>query len=191
MDYCLFANIDEFVIINHRPVHKQRENKQVRVIRRPNVSLDWGAYQQYLALNEWQNADYVFFMHDDVDIINSDVFEECIKIIETTNCPAVGHSKVCGGREVWSRSYYVQSPVVTIRHKCLRGSFFCLPRKTLEAIDGTFELHPGSQLQFGNHSMVSTCGKIAERAGRDFRYLSDDLLSPWMEEYYRGKSKRD
>jgi hypothetical protein len=60
--------------------HQKNFISPLPTVEKPNVGLEWGAYNHYL-MNVWDGKDEVLFTHDDVDLKSSKPFDEvaCIK----------------------------------------------------------------------------------------------------------------
>jgi len=50
-----------------------------------NIGYDWGAYQQFTAKDIWKNFETVFFMHDDLTLLDTAIFSICHDTIHTHN----------------------------------------------------------------------------------------------------------
>lgn len=170
------------------------------VIFRENVGYDWGCYQQFLETGIWKNYEFVFFIHDDVKILDLGFVNRCIDLLSK------GFGVVGNGRnntkldwplthaECYAHSKWMP-PSIIFLHDTVRGSFFATTKSSLlkivsfEVFWDKFHLN----LRLGNYSLISTCGKIQAIFGENaFVFLSDTyLVSPFMIEDVRGSIPGD
>ena len=163
----------------------------------PNLGYDWGAYQQFLEKGVYQQYRYVFFMHDDLEILDLNFMQACITILNSCS-QIVGngrHENITNWPklEPWSYAHSVwKPPSLEFCHECVRGSFIATTSRTLDKI-GNFEvfwdrMHISDV--FGNWSTKATCGKFREILGeRCFGFLSENpRRSKFIIESIRGKS---
>ncbi len=165
------------------------------VIFKENVGYDWGCYQQFLETGIWKNYEFVFFIHDDVKILDLGFVNRCIDLLSK------GFAVVGNGRNNTKRDWplthaerYAHSrwvpPSMTFLHDTVRGSFFSTTKTSLlkiisfEVFWDKFHLN----LRFGNYSLTATCGKIHDIFGENaFAFLSDTYLeSAFLMEEERG-----
>jgi len=182
-------NVDIFIIS-----HKSRSEVPAAIFEsfpkesilfKPNYGYDWGCFQQFLETNIWKSYEYIFFMHDDIQILNANFVEPCIQLLNG------GYSIVGNGRPFdkrdWPRThlkYYAHSiwkPLSTsFEHDIVRGSFFVTKRESLEKM-GSFEVFWDKfrlAIGFGNYSLIASCGKFSDLFGQNaYAYLSNDYKS--------------
>lgn len=195
-------------LISHRPASQvpaflSRCLPPERCLYLPNLGYDWGCYQQFLDLGLWQGFETVFFLHDDLQILNLD-FIPCVQDRLQSGALAVGNGRNSPRRR-WPRTHlacYAHSrwlpPSLDFEHDTVRGSFFALRSATLQQLGG-FEIFWDPHhlhLRFGNHSLIATCGKIealTQRQGQKvlpaFAFLSEEYRSsPYLIEKERGQN---
>lgn len=190
-------------VISHKPnqdipdwLYNYVETKNVIV--QPNLGYDWGCYQQFLDLGKWRNFDYIFFMHDDLEIKGTGFVQACLELLQK-------HSVVGNGRVASPTKWPMETPQSyaharwkppnqRFEHDAVRGSFFATTRLSLELIGG-FEIFwdPLSlTVGFGNWSLRATCAKwqFAIDKSDCFGFLAESYCeSPWISEFYRGGNK--
>jgi len=172
------------------------------ILFEPNLGYDWGGYQQFLEKEIYKQYSVIFFAHDDIVILDNDIFNACVELIDSTrgNC-IVGNSRQSNKRD-WPLTHihsYAHSkwkpPSWDFCHDVVRGSFFATSSAALTSL-GRFEIlwdrHGFFGVGAGNWSLRATCGKFQYYLGEDaFRYLNDtDQASPYLIELYRGQSKK-
>ncbi len=149
-----------------------------------NIGYDWGAFQQFISKGIWKNFETVFFMHDDITLLDSSIFPICHDTIHSHN----GTIVIGNGRNSTKRDWpltHIQSyahskwkpPTWNFEHDTVRGSFFALSRSVLNQIN-QFEILWDRRQLFGvgagNHSLRATCGKIQHIIGGEpFLFLSE------------------
>lgn len=170
------------------------------IIVKPNYGYDWGCFQQFIETKIWRSYDYLFFMHDDINILDISFVGASIELL------GQGYSVVGNGRPFektdWPRthvSYYAhaawQLPSLNFKHGVVRGSFFATRKEVLETIKSfevfwdRFHLSVG----FGNYSLLATCGKLGDLFGeKAFAYLSEAYrVSPYILEFERGEDTEE
>ncbi len=174
--------------------------KPENVLVQPNFGYDWGCYQQFLKWGKWQDFDYIFFMHDDIEIKDISFVEACLKRFE--QYPVIGNGRVTEPRnwadqtpQCYAHSHW-KPAIRDFTHDVVRGSFFATTRQALEAI-GDFEIFWDPfhlTVGFGNWSLRATCGKWQSVFGdRDcFSFLSETYCeSQWISELYRGGTENN
>jgi hypothetical protein len=196
--------VDIFVI-SHKPIKSLpdfvlKTLPAERVLVKPNYGYDWGCFQQFLETHSWQSYDYIFFMHDDISILNLGFVDACIELL------GEGYSVVGNGRPFdkrdWPRThalYYAhaswQLPSLSFEHDVVRGSFFATRKDVLEKM-GSFEVFWDRfhlNVGFGNYSLLATSGKFGAVFGeKTFAYLSEAYrTSPYIIEFERGEDTRE
>jgi len=167
-----------------------------RIIVRSNIGYDWGAYQQFIEAVEIDSYETVVFMHDDVEILSSDVFEEVyltlekVVIVGVKRNPPSDYTKlltpaILGHMDVIPARKYVVYPIV-------RGSFFAMRVSALQAIHQfpVFWDRFGIDIAYGNHSLNAFCCLMAMKfGGKNFGYLDDSWsarIKPSIRELKRG-----
>jgi len=164
------------------------------IITRPNVGYDWGGYQQFLETNIWRNYKYVFFLHDDLQILDLGFVERCIQFFNEGR-KFVGNGLI--RQDHWPQSRiecYAHAnwgpPSTKWRHRIIRGSFLATTRESLELLNGfdVFWDRLRISIGFGNWSLVATCGKMQHIFGPEFvAYLGEKYgESPYITELHRG-----
>ena len=165
------------------------------ILIKPNLGYDWGCFQQFLETGYWKSYDYIFFMHDDIDIIRTDFIDACLELLKN-GASIVGNGRPFDKRD-WPRTnigYYAHSgwkpASLNFEHDIVRGSFFVTTREALEKV-GSFEVFWDKfhlAIGFGNYSLLASCGKIASVLGeKAYAYLSNEYLSsPYISEFERG-----
>ena len=193
-------NVSNFFIVSHKLIPEKLKNNlkalDFEIYERENRGWDWGAFQQWLDLNLWQQFDYCFFMHDDLEI-KKEAISNCLQLFQKNDINVIGNVRNANGKLDWPKTHpqcYKHSswkpPSQNFKHYTVRGSFFGIPKKVLEAINGQFEINWSDEhIRIGNHSQIATCGKIAEKVGNQFYYLSNTFESEYIIEYERGKRK--
>jgi len=194
----------DIYVISHRP------NKSIpgflfdvldpsHILIRPNIGYDWGCYQQFLKSELWKEYEYLYFLHDDVEILDIGFPEVCERLL--SKHAVIGNGGGFGSASTASvqkhpyayahSSWHPES--LNFEHKTVRGSFFATTRKVLEKI-GKFEVYWdlfSLNIEFGNWSTKATCGKLQAAFGKDcFGYLSKTFgNSPYLIELYRGNAQ--
>jgi hypothetical protein len=192
-------NIDIFIVChkskNDLPAIIQESFPPESILLKPNFGYDWGCFQQFLETNIWRSYEYVFFMHDDINILNSDFVEPCLELLRN-GFSLVGNGRPFDKRD-WPRThlpYYAHSawkpPSANFEHDIVRGSFFVTNRETLDKM-GSFEVFWDKfrlSIGFGNYSLLATCGKFSDTIGqKSFAFLSDQYRSSkYIMEFERG-----
>jgi len=167
-----------------------------KLLIKPNYGYDWGCFQQFLETNLWQAYDYLFFMHDDIRIVNPAFVQACIKLLEQ------GYSVVGNGqpftKKDWPKThtaYYAhaawQLPSLNFEHAVVRGSFFATRKEVLTKMK-SFEVFWDRlrlTIGFGNYSLMATSGKFGEIFGeKAFVFLAETYrASPYIIEFERGE----
>jgi len=196
----LFATLNtipglQLYVLSHKPYKSVPEPvldnfpKQYLFIEQ-NIGYDWGAYQQFLNKEVWKEFDTVFFMHDDINIVDPSVFQHCDELLHSSAANfVIGNGRVTTKRD-WPVTHiqcYAHSlwkpPSWDFRHDTVRGSFFAVSSSALSQIK-SFEILWDRRKLFGvgagNYSLRATCGKIQSILGENaFSFLS---------EYYRHSS---
>jgi hypothetical protein len=164
-----------------------------------NIGYDWGAYQQFIEKGIWKNFDNIFFMHDDITLLDRSVFQICHDLMRTYS----GNLVIGNGRNTnirdWPRTNiqcYAHSlwkpPSWDFEHDTVRGSFFALSKSTLEKVihfEPLWDRRRLYGLTAGNFSLRATCGKIQHLLGdHSFFFLSESYRrSPYIIELERGQ----
>jgi len=197
-------NLDVYVI-SHLPESRVPDwmfslIPKKRIFFENNIGYDWGAYQQFISKGLYKKYNCVFLIHDDIIILDHDVFDICANRIHVKNgCLVIGNGRNNQSRD-WPRTHiycYAHSkwkpPSWNFCHDTVRGSFIGTSSFLLEKIhefeivwDRTRIIGIGA----GNWSLRATCGKIQDLIGEDaFEFLSDTYLSsPYVKELVRGES---
>jgi len=167
-----------------------------RIFCMPNEGYDWGAFQQFLELGLHVNFRNIFFMHDDIQICDTGFRDACNELLDR------GHAMVGNGR-AGSRSNWLKRAYPAVyshsdwmpandqfQHATVRGSFFGMTTAAVRRL-GKFEVfwdRFGATPNFGNWSLVSSCGRAeAILGGKGITWLSDDYLkSRYIIEGKRG-----
>lgn len=165
------------------------------ILFRKNVGYDWGCYQQFLETDIWKRYEYIFFMHDDVKILDLAFKNESVRLLGN------GYAFVGNGRNSDKRdwpqthlAHYAHSSwmpsSLSFQHDTMRGSFFSTTRDALKKL-GKFEVFWDKfnlNMSFGNWSLISSCGKIQALFGaKAYVFLSNDYrTSSFMIEHERG-----
>lgn len=197
-------NLDIF-IVSHRNQEELPEwiyeyVSTEKIFFERNYGYDWGAYQQFIRKGLFTNYTTIFFTHDDIRILNPDVFQVCAGMItEYNNNCFIGNGRVTQKMD-WPRTHihcYAHSswkpPSWSFYHSVVRGSFMATSLQVLERIE-QFEVfwdrHRYIGIGAGNWSLRATCGKIQALFGNDiFQFLSNDYLSShYLLEYVRGQT---
>lgn len=151
----------------------------------PNEGYDWGAFQQFLELGLHSAYRNVFFLHDDLRILDTGFRDACNERLDA-GFIMVGNGRA-GSRSNWlKRAYpavYSNSvwlpPSQDFEHATVRGSFFAMTSKTLARL-GHFEVfwdRFSATPNFGNWSLVSSCGRAeATLGGKGITWLGDTYL---------------
>lgn len=189
-------------LVSHRPLREipaavldsvPREN----VLVAPNRGYDWGCYEQFRRWGRWKDYRYVFFMHDDVDVLSPGFVPASIALLERHS--VVGNSRMSTARNVTevAPEGYLHSawkpPARSFRHDNVRGSFFATTRDALERLGG-FEVfwdRFGFSCATGNLSTRASCAKWEHLFGdRCFGFLSETpCKSPFIHEHVRGQAE--
>jgi hypothetical protein len=196
---CQLQDVDVYVV-SHRnksdiPTNVYSLFPESHILIRENVGYDWGCYQQFLESDIWRKYQYIFFIHDDVNIVSLDFVDASIRLL-SSGYKFVGNGKNSNKRD-WPQTHlacYAHSlwtpPSLLYQHDTMRGSFFATTRDALQKL-GSFEVFWDRfrlNIRFGNWSLISSCGKIQSIFGENsFIFLSDNYLnSSFLEEYERG-----
>jgi hypothetical protein len=191
-------------VISHQPPEAVPNNilntfTENQLFFERNTGYDWGAYQQFIMKGIWENFETVFFMHDDITLMDASVFSICHDTIQSHN----GTIVIGNGRNSTKRDWpitHIQSyahslwkpPAWSFEHDTVRGSFFALSSSVLEQIK-QFEIFWDRKnfigVGAGNHSLRATCGKIQHiLGGEPFHFLSETYRqSSYLIELKRGQ----
>ena len=169
-----------------------------QVFYEENIGYDWGAYQQFIDKKIWRKFETIFFLHDDLAISDLSVFHVCNELLMHQGINSIlGNGRVSIKRD-WPRTHiqsYAHSiwkpPSWDFEHDTVRGSFFAVPRNTLEQVVNFEILWDRKKLYgigAGNYSLRATCGKIQQILGNDsFLFLSETYRhSSYVIEMERG-----
>jgi hypothetical protein len=191
-------------VISHKPRHAVPAYvfdyiPPEQVFFEPNLGYDWGCYQQFLDKGLWREFDYIFFMHDDVEIKNECFIHTTIECLtqgakfigngrnsSKTNWPITHHC--CYAHSRWKPAFR------HFQHETIRGSFIATTNSALRTV-GNFEVFWDRfhlDIRFGNWSLIATCGKIQSVFGDTaFQFLSNSSLdSLYIRELERGNTER-
>ena len=169
------------------------------ILVRPNIGYDWGCYQQFLRTKLWRKYETIFFIHDDVDILDLGFIEETKILLQQhavigngVNQGAVSYASVNKHPYAYAHSSWKPN-FFNFSHYTVRGSFFATTRDVLEKM-GSFEVYWDLfklNIGFGNWSTKATCGKLEDLYGEEcFGFLSDTFgRSKYLVEFYRGEIK--
>ena len=165
----------------------------------PNLGYDWGAYQQFIEKGLYKDYEFVFFMHDDVILLDHSIFKVCHSIIAEHGGDCVVGNAPASAKRDWPRTHihcYAHSawkpPSWQFCHDTVRGSFLATSSSALNKIS-CFEVLWDRRRFFGvgagNWSLRATSGRIQDLLGtRAFAFLSETyLISPYLRELERGK----
>jgi hypothetical protein len=195
------AGTEHIFLASHRPrASIPQEVVEIvgveRILELPNRGYDWGAYRQFTDTGLHRSYETIFFMHDDVEIIDDRLFEAAVAKLDA-GAVVVGNGRN-SARNNWfalgeGHSYAHARelpPAVDFSHETVRGSFLAVRSKTIDEIDG-FDVFwdPWKlMIETGNLSLIATCGRIAARYGVNaFAFLSDeDCRSEYLIEAVRG-----
>jgi hypothetical protein len=167
-----------------------------RILSRANIGYDWGCFQQFLNSKLWKQYEILYFMHDDIEILDIGFPQACEELLQKH--AVVGNG---GGTGPASNTQVKKHPYayahsswkpdsLDFQHKTVRGSFFATTREVLERI-GKFEVYWDPfvlNIEFGNWSTKASCGKLQSAFGEEcFGYLSRTFgSSAYIRELYRG-----
>ncbi len=196
----------EFLIASHQP-EDAIDREWLRFIRSipqcqihffENIGFDWGAYSQAIdALQEQvRSYKYVFFMHDDIEIIDEHVIEAFTKFMEEEHLLVAGNCRNPQNHPFpkthpqvieWARLSHWNIELRSERWSTVRGSFFVVNPVIFGKIPRIPFQH-GSDAVLGNWSVVVFGGLIADHFGSTtLRTISQQALaSPYVIEYHRG-----
>lgn len=165
------------------------------IFHEANLGYDWGCYQQFIAKHIPKSYDVIFFLHDDLLIHSLDFIPHTLDLLNR------GASVVGNGRNSrhlsWTETHtacYAHSqwvpPSLKFQHDTVRGSFLATTAQAIERMQN-FEVFWDPHhfhIRFGNHSLISTCGKFQYLFGEScFAFLGSDYLSsPYITEEERG-----
>lgn len=190
-------SLDVFVL-SHAPIN--RVPKYVfdmvgaeRILARPNIGYDWGAYQQFIESIDIDEYEYAFFMHDDVVINSSRIFSDASALLE--KCEIVGLRSQ--GIHDWASvitpamfAHMSNPPAVgCTRFPVVRGSFFATRPKVIKAVRPIQVFWDRFQIDigYGNHSLVAFCSSVDSAFGHAaFAWLADHMDDVPMHEMVRG-----
>jgi hypothetical protein len=191
-------------IISHKPPKGVPEIilnslTEDQIIFEKNLGYDWGAYQQFMNRNIWINYETIFFMHDDIKLVNPGVFQTCHEMLESQ----AGKCIVGNGRNSTKRDWplthiqcYAHSlwkpPSWHFEHDTVRGSFFALSKQGLDIIkkfEPLWDRRRFYGVGAGNFSLRASCGRIQQLLGENsFFFLSEAYRqSEYLIEFERGK----
>jgi len=166
----------------------------------PNRGYDWGAFRQFTDAGLHRSYEYCFFMHDDVDVLDSRLFDAAIEKLDA-GAAAVGNG-LNSGRDNWfalGESYsYAHArtlpPSPDFAHETIRGSFIGLRSTTIDELGGfdVFWDPLSVMIETGNLSLKATGARIAARYGPNaIAYLGpSECVSPYLTESFRGGAER-
>lgn len=199
--------LDVFVF-SHQPITQVPDwlyelIPQERIFIEPNIGYDWGAYQQFIEKGIYREYTHVFFLHDDVILIDLTLFEVCCSLIDEQGGGCViGNGRVSSHRD-WPRKFiycYAHSnwkpPAWDFCHDTVRGSFLATSSEALKKI-GSFEVlwdrHGYFGVGAGNWSLRATSGKIQFALGENaFVFLSETYRnSSFLQEMERGQENME
>jgi hypothetical protein len=162
----------------------------------PNRGYDWGAYGQFCDAGLHRGGEFCFFMHDDVEIIDTNLFREAVEQLKA------GAIVVGNGRNSERNNWFALGeghsyaharelpPDMNFAHATVRGSFLAMRSRTIDELGGFDVFWDPWRLmvETGNLSLIATCGRIAARYGdAAFSYLGDsECRSKYMIEAIRG-----
>ncbi|MFN2112694.1 MAG: hypothetical protein ACK2TT_06220 [Anaerolineales bacterium] len=191
----------DFYVLSHKarkaiPPYIIQELGEPQVLIRPNIGYDWGCYQQFLESGLWKGYEYLYFMHDDIEILDIDFPRVCEDLLRNHAVIGNGGGNGPASTTQVSRHPYAyahsswQPDSYEFQHKTVRGSFFATTAAVLERIGG-FEVYWDPwrvNIDFGNWSTKASCGKLQAAFGQDcFGYLSPTFgRSAYLIELYRG-----
>lgn len=199
LEMLLGIRASQLYIISHRPLAEVpthlASHPNIELLIRPNIGYDWGCYQQFIESGLWQNYEYLFFMHDDIQIHNIGFVERACQLLDQ-GAAIVGNGRNSSEliRAYDRLHYYAHAswlpPYPGFEHDTVRGSFFATKREVLEKLT-SFEvfwdpLH--LSLGYGNYSLVASSAKIhAFFEDYPFDFLSETYLeSEFISEEVRG-----
>ena len=196
-------DIDIF-ILSHRPFENipfwvNKITTHERIIVKPNIGYDWGGFQQFISLFVFNDYPYIFFLHDDILILDSNVFEISIDLIESNDRSCLignGHQSL---KRNWPQTHihsYAHShwkpPSWEFCHDTVRGSFWGTNRQSLmriQPLEVFWDRRKWQGIGAGNWSLRATCGKFQDKLGESaFKFLSETYLkSDYIQELERGQ----
>lgn len=199
--YERLAQVDsvDIVVVSHKPWEQvpeaiRRHFGRERLWCLPNRGYDWGCYEQFLRTPAWRSYPYVFFIHDDVQLKDTALFDASVDLLKQH--VVVGNGRISPRGDIpqtHPQSYAHSSwkpPHREYQHTCVRGSYFATTREALDRLQ-SFEVfwdpfHLGAAL--GNWSTRASCGKWQELYGDNcFGFLSETYReSPFLLEDERG-----
>lgn len=163
-----------------------------------NIGFDWGAYSQAIdIMQEKIHAyEYLFFMHDDIEIIDDHVIEVFSQFMEEHNLMVAGNCRNPQNHPFpkthpqvieWARLSAWKIEFTLERWSTVRGSFFVAKPAVFKKIS-KLPFKDGHDSASGNWSVVIFGGLITEHFGSaSLRTISgQSLSSPYVIEYNRG-----
>lgn len=198
---CQIPELDVF-IVSHRPIGEVPGTIKAligseNILVAPNKGYDWGCYEQFRRWGRWRDYQYIFFMHDDIDILSPGFVTKCIDMLQHHS--VVGNSRMSTARnitEIAPEGYLHSNWKPTsrsFRHDNVRGSFFATTRDALQQL-GSFEVfwdRFSLSCGTGNLSTKASCGKWQDLLGdKCFGFLSDiPCKSSFIHEHVRGRTE--
>ncbi|HIH31567.1 TPA: methyltransferase domain-containing protein [Candidatus Woesearchaeota archaeon] len=201
-----FNNVDIF-IASHRSL-SNIDKKALKIIKKiknckiyafQNIGYDWGAFSQaidYIKKTEL-SYEYIFFMHDDIEIININFLDIFSQFIEKEKIVMAGNSenqilhsfqKTHPHIIEWAKQSEWGVKINSKRWSTIRGSFFATKKEVFDRIK-KIPFKKGSDVRFGNWSLIIFCGLVSDIFGENStKSISKTyLVSPYIVEYERGK----
>jgi hypothetical protein len=194
----------DLFIVSHRqpeeiPTWASSYLSPEHIFSEPNRGYDWGAYQQFIEKGLYKDYEFVFFMHDDVILLDSSLFEVCRSIIAERNGDCVVGNAPPSAKRDWPRTHihcYAHSAWKPSSwqfcHDTVRGSFLATSTSALDKIcrfEVLWDRRGSLGVGAGNWSLRATSGRSQDILGaRAFAFLGETYLSsPYLRELERGQ----
>lgn len=196
---CKIPELDVY-LVSHRPLNEVPATILTligsdNILVASNKGYDWGCYEQFRRWGRWKDYEYVFFMHDDIDILSPDFVTACKEMLKKHY--VVGNGRMSFARnttEIAPEGYMHATwkpPSRHFRHDNVRGSFFATTSLALSKL-GHFEVfwdRFNITSSTGNLSTKATCARWEHAIGPNcFGFLSElPLKSSFLNEHVRGR----
>lgn len=199
-------NIDVFISSHKKETQINKKTQSVintinncKLVCFENVGFDWGMYSQAIAYlnNSILNYDYIFFMHDDIKIINFNFPDIFSNYLEDKNLILLGNSfnsEKINFHEThphiikWGENSEWNVKISSKLWTTVRGSFFAAKSCIFEKVKA-IPYKKGENIRKGNWGLILFNGLVTDNFGSDsIGIMSNDIFkSPYIKEYLRGK----
>ncbi len=163
-----------------------------------NIGYDWGAYSQAISFLGDQILSYesVFFMHDDIKILDLDFIIPFLNYMKKNNLVILGNSfntdtlywpKTHSHIMDWAKNSKWKINIESKAWKTIRGSFFVSKNCVFEQIK-QLPFKQGDDIRYGNWASIIFTGIVSDIFGiNSVGTMSEKkFISPFVSEFERG-----